>query len=292
MMQEYQGRIIKGIGGFYYVDTADGVFECRARGIFRKEKVTPLVGDLVSITGDQEQMTGIVEAIGPRTNVLLRPPVANVTQIAIVTATANPRPNLYLLDKMIAAAEYAGISVLVCWNKTDLSDGESLAELYRKAGFETFSLSAETGQGIAEFNEKLKDEVTVFAGNSGVGKSSLLNRIFGQNTFETGDVSQRAERGRHTTRHSELAVLPQGGYIIDTPGFGSLDFSLLQPENVSDLFREMTSYTQQCRFRDCKHTAEPGCGVLEALEQGKIAPTRHESYCKLLQELQDSPKRK
>ncbi len=292
MMQEYQGRIIKGIGGFYYVDTADGVFECRARGIFRKEKVTPLVGDLVSITGDQEQMTGIVEAISPRTNVLFRPPVANVTQIAIVTATANPRPNLYLLDKMIAAAEYAGISILVCWNKTDLSDGESLAELYRKARFETFSLSAETGQGIAEFNEKLKDEVTVFAGNSGVGKSSLLNRIFGQNTFETGDVSQRAERGKHTTRHSELAVLPQGGYIIDTPGFGSLDFSLLQPENVSDLFREMTSYTQQCRFRDCKHTTEPGCGVLEALEQGQIAPTRHESYCKLLQELQDSQKRK
>ena len=189
----YQGRIIKGIGGFYYVDTADGVFECRARGIFRKEKITPLVGDLVQISVDEVSGTGAVEEIAPRSNLLIRPPVSNVSQMAVVVATANPRPNLLLLDKLIASAEYAGIRPLICWNKSDLESGEELARIYEDAGFDTIVLSAETGQGIKELKEKLKDEVTVFAGNSGVGKSSLLNRIFGEETFATGAVSDRVE---------------------------------------------------------------------------------------------------
>ena len=291
-MGNYQGRIIKGIGGFYYVDTADGIFECRARGIFRKEKVTPLVGDVVRISVDESSKTGAVEEIFPRNNVLLRPPVANVTQMAVVVATANPRPNLFLLDKLIASAEYAEIHPLICWNKSDLESGEELVELYEKAGFDVLLLSAQTGQAVEELKAKLKDQVTVFAGNSGVGKSSLLNCIFGEEAFATGDVSQRVERGKHTTRHSELKALPFGGYIIDTPGFGSFDISLLEPENVAELFREFRDYTDGCRFRDCSHTVEQGCRVLEAVKDGTIAPSRHENFCALVQEIRDTNKRK
>ncbi len=288
----YQGRIIKGIGGFYYVDTADGIFECRARGIFRKEKITPLVGDLVQISVDEVSGTGAVDEIQPRSNLLLRPPVANVTQMAVVVAIANPRPNLLLLDKLIASAEYANIRPLICWNKSDLDSGDDWSTIYESAGFDTLVLSAQTGQGVEELKEKLKDEVTVFAGNSGVGKSSLLNRIFGEETFATGAVSQRVERGKHTTRHSELAALPFGGYIIDTPGFGSFDISLLEIEDMPELFREFADYTHTCRFRDCSHTVEQGCGVLKALSEGKIAPSRHESFCALVQEVREAKKRK
>lgn len=291
-MTAYQGRIVKGIGGFYYVDTADGVLECRARGIFRKEKITPLVGDMVEITVDEGTGTGAVDSILPRKNELLRPPVANVTQMAVVTAAANPRPNLYLLDKLIAAAEYAKLEPLICWNKTDLEADRELAEIYRKAGFWTLCLSAETGENISVLKAKLKDQITVFAGNSGVGKSSLLNRIFEREAFATGVVSQRVERGKHTTRHCELVALPGGGYVIDTPGFGSLDLALLNIEDCVALFREFSPYIAQCRFRDCSHTVEKGCGVREALEKGEIAPSRHESYCRLVQEIKNVRRRK
>ena len=261
-MTEYKGRIIKGIGGFYYVDTADGVFECRARGVLRKEGITPLVGDMAEISADTVSMTGAVEAVQPRKNKLLRPPVANVDQVAIVTATARPRPNLLLLDKMIAAAEYAGAKILLCFNKTDIDDGQEIAEIYKTAGFEVLLLSAETGENTDKLVEHLKDKVTVFAGNSGVGKSSLLNRVFGSEVFATGEISGRAERGRHTTRHSELSALEFGGYIIDTPGFGSFDIALLEAEDRVRMFREFEKYTDNCRFRDCSHTVEKGCGVL------------------------------
>ena len=289
---KYQGRIIKGIGGFYYVDTAEGVFECRARGVFRKEKMTPLVGDLVEILVDEASQTGAIEEIFPRKNVLLRPPVANVTQMAVVVATANPRPNLLLLDKLIASAEYADIRPIICWNKSDLESGEAYKKIYEDAGFDVLVLSAQTGQGVAKLQEKLQGEVTVFAGNSGVGKSSLLNQILGEETFATGAVSNRVERGKHTTRHSEIVSIPNGGYIIDTPGFGSFDFSLLEPEDMAELFREFADYTGECRFRDCSHTVEQGCGVLKALHEGRIAPSRHESFCALIKEIREAKKRK
>lgn len=291
-MKKLNGRIIKGIGGFYYVDTAEGVFECRARGIFRKEKITPLVGDLAEISVDESTGSGAVERLEPRKTVLLRPPVANVTQMAVVVATVSPKPNLYLLDKLIASAEYAQIRPLICLNKTDLEDGGGLADIYEKAGLHTLRLSAETGQNVEILREMLKDQVTVFAGNSGVGKSSLLNRICGTDSFATGEVSDRVERGKHTTRHSELAVLPGGGYIIDTPGFGTFDMSLLNPSDCSVLFREFTPYTDGCRFRDCSHTVEKGCAVLEAVEKGSISESRHESYCRLVQEIRELQKRK
>lgn len=291
-MTEYQGRIVKGIGGFYYVDTADGLFECRARGVFRKEKVTPLVGDIVKIGIDDVSGTGFVNEILPRKNSLIRPSVANVTRMAVVVATANPKPNLYLLDKLICAAELSGLEPIICWNKSDLDEGEELAELYRDAGFVSLQLSAETGWNMDLLREELQDQVTVFAGNSGVGKSSLINRILGEETFETGEVSDRVERGKHTTRHSELVPLPDGGYLIDTPGFGTLDLSHMSLADCGTLFREFRGYLDGCAFRDCSHTVEKGCGVLQALKEGKIHLSRHESYCRMVQEIINADKRR
>ncbi len=291
-MREYQGRIIKGIGGFYYVDTADGLFECRARGVFRKEKITPLVGDVVKIGIDEVAGTGFVNEIFPRTNELIRPSVANVTQMAVVMATANPKPNLYLLDKLIAAAEQAGLEPLICWNKTDLDEGEHLISIYQDAGFTTLQLSAETGWNLDLLKEKLNRQTTVFAGNSGVGKSSLINRVLGKETFETGEVSDRVERGKHTTRHSELVALPGGGYLIDTPGFGTLDLSEMKLEDCGGLFREFLPHLEGCSFRDCSHTVEKGCNVLRALERGDIHPSRHASYSRIVQEVLTAQKRR
>ena len=289
-MSVYTGRIIKGIGGFYYVDTADGVFECRARGVMRQKKITPLVGDIAEITVDDSLKTGAVERIEPRQNELIRPSVSNVDIMAVVAATANPRPNLYLLDKLISSAENMNITPLICFNKTDVESGEDLAEIYEKSGFDVLRLSAETGQNIDLLKEKLRNKITVFAGNSGVGKSSLLNMLFGEEIFETGQVSDRVERGKHTTRHNELKKLPFGGYIIDTPGFGSFDITLLEIGDLSRLFRDIEPFSYECRFRDCSHTVEAGCGVLEALKNGKIQQSRHENYCKLIQEIRDAQK--
>ncbi len=291
-MKEYQGRIIKGIGGFYYVDTADGLFECRARGVFRKEKITPLVGDMVKIGIDETAGTGFVNEILPRKNQLVRPMVANVTRMAVVVATANPKPNLYLMDKVIAAAEQAELVPVICWNKTDLDDGEEYLNIYRNAGFVTLQLSAETGWNLDLLREELKNQVTVFAGNSGVGKSSLINKLLQREAFETGAVSDRVERGKHTTRHSELVALPGGGYLIDTPGFGNMDLTNLEVADCGELFREFLPYMDQCAFRDCSHTVEKGCGVRKALEEGKIHTSRHESYCRLVQEVINAQKRR
>lgn len=281
------GRIVKGIGGFYYVDTESGVIECRARGLFRKEGTTPLVGDEVEISLDEASGCGYVEKIMPRRNELTRPPVANVTQMAAVAALTNPRFNAYAFDKLIASAEYAGIEPIVCLNKSDLTDDEEFVNVYRGAGFKTILLSAQTGGGIDELASSLRGNVTVFAGNSGVGKSSLLNMIMQSDIFETGEISQKAERGRHTTRHSELAALKGGGYIIDTPGFGSLDMSSLEAVEIAGLFREFEPYISECRFRDCSHTVENGCAVLDAINRGEIARSRHESYVKLYDELKE-----
>lgn len=282
-----EGIILKGIGGFYYIDTQEGIIECKARGIFRKDGVSPLVGDHVSvlITDSGESLTGTIEEIKPRKNALVRPPVANVTQIAIVIASMNPRPNIFILDKLIAEAEYQKINILLCLNKTDLARSDELRNIYGTAGFDVLDLSALEEKNIDCLKERLKGNTTVFAGNSGVGKSSLLNCVLGKDSFETGAVSNKVERGKHTTRHSELVKLDTGGFIIDTPGFSSFELQFTQTEDLRGAFREFRPYEGRCQFHDCSHTAEKGCAVLQAMQEGKISLSRHQSYVQLYEKL-------
>ncbi len=290
-MNTVDGVIIKGIGGFYYVDTGDSIIECRARGIFRKKGFTPLVGDKVEIEINQDGKTGVVSCIHERKSVLIRPAVANVTQMVAVVAQSSPRPNTYVLDKLIASAEFAGLKVAVCFNKSDLGGDEDFVDAYVKAGFETIITSALEKTGVEVLRDFLKGEITVFAGNSGVGKSSLLNELVNSEKFETGKVSEKLERGRHTTRHSELAELPFGGYIIDTPGFSSFDVNTIPLSELAGMFREFGAYTDCCRFPDCSHTVEPDCGVIGAVQSGKIAASRHESYRQLYREIKNLKQR-
>lgn len=290
-IKEYTGVIVKGIGGFYYVDTEDKRYECRARGSIRFDKKKPLVGDKVKISVDTDLMTGAVDEILERKNVFLRPPVANVTQMAVVVSATSPKPNLYLLDKVIASACLAEVDTIICINKTDLEAADEIADIYKNAGFSVISMSAKENENIDVLKGRLKDNITVFAGNSGVGKSSILNRIIGEEVFETGVVSEKVERGKHTTRHSELVKIDEGTYIIDTPGFGNLDMSLLNPENCADLFPEFKEYMGACKFLDCRHTVEPGCAVLEALRDNRIAKSRHESYMKLIEEVKKTDRK-
>lgn len=279
MSEEKQGILLKGIGGFYYVNTESGIYECRARGLFRKQNIKPLVGDKVIISSiDENNKTALLYEISNRNNELLRPSVANVSQLIAVISTENPKPNLYLLDKVIASCEIAGIEVVVCINKTDLKSAEQYAGIYKNAGFMTVEISALTNEGIDSLKVLLKDKISVFAGNSGVGKSSIINLMLGEEFFETGEVSQKVERGRHTTRHTELKVLPFGGYIIDTPGFGSLELENIEEKTAEVMFREFRRYTDNCRFKDCIHDCEDGCEVISAVQTGEISKSRYESY--------------
>lgn len=283
-MSNLDGVIIKGIGGFYYVNTKSGLIECRARGVFRKRGDTPLVGDNVEIeTSDSTH--GVISEIKERKNVLIRPAVANVSQMAVVVAQSSPSPNTYILDKLIASAEFAGLNIAICFNKSDLGGDDALIYAYEKAGFNVIITSAIEHSGIQPLKDFLKNEITVFAGNSGVGKSSLINELMMREMFETGKVSEKLERGRHTTRHSELAKLPFGGYIIDTPGFSSFDVNTIPLEELSEMFREFGVIEGSCRFDDCSHRTEPDCRIIEAVKSGKIAKSRHESYIQLYSEI-------
>ncbi len=284
-MDILKGVIIKGIGGFYYVNTEIGIIECRAKGVFRKIGIVPLVGDVVKVELNTDDSTGVVAEISDRRNSLIRPAVANVSQMMAVVALESPRPNLYVLDKLIASAEFAKLKISLCFNKSDLTDDDNLPEIYKKAGFDVVIASAAENTNIDKLKALLKDEVTVFAGNSGVGKSSLLNRIMDRDMFETGSVSEHTERGRHTTRHSELVELPFGGYIIDTPGFSSFELADVTLDALPNLFREFADYLGDCRFLDCRHISEPDCRVREAIEHGNISISRHESYKQLFEEI-------
>lgn len=279
-----EGVIIKGIGGFYYVDTPEGIIECRARGIFRKRGFTPLVGDRAVIEKNDSKH-GVINEIKERTNVLIRPAVANVTQMVAVVAQSSPAPNPYVLDKLIASAEFAGLRIAVCFNKSDLGGCGDMIDAYKKAGFQVITASAVDNSGIQPLRDFLKDEITVFAGNSGVGKSSLINRLMEREMFETGRVSHKLERGRHTTRHSEFAELPFGGYIIDTPGFSSFDINTIPLEELGTMFREFEEFDTGCRFPDCTHRSEPDCSILNAVTDGRISRSRHESYVQLYGEI-------
>lgn len=266
------GKIIKGIGGFYYVEDRDGsVHECKARGAFRRESIKPVVGDEVEFGG------GSIEKIFERRNELVRPPVSNIDCLLIVAAAKNPEPDFLLTDKLIASAESKNISPAICINKTDLAAAESIREIYSPTGYEIFEVSAERGEGIDALCGFLHGKVTAFAGLSGVGKSSLLNLLL-KDTLQTGEVSRKLSRGRHTTRHVELFRLEGGGYVFDTPGFSSFELDGVASGELGGCFAEIRGCTGTCRFKGCSHISEPNCAVKEMLEKGKIFAERYESY--------------
>lgn len=271
-----RGIIVKGIGGFYYIKTEDNtVYECKARGIFRKEKITPMIGDRVEI--EVKNGKGSITKIEKRTTALVRPPVANIDTLVIVIAAASPDPNMLLIDKMLVNAHLAGINPVICINKTDLDTREDLYDIYTKAGYTVLRTCAEKNEGIDSLLELLKGKVSAFAGLSGVGKSSILTCVTGME-LETGEVSEKIQRGKHTTRHVELIELKSGGFVLDTPGFGSLETDIIKANELQDCFPEMDEYKYDCRFRGCSHINEPECAVKTALENGGIAESRYASY--------------
>ncbi len=281
------GVIVKGIGGFYYVSTQKGTVECRARGKFRKQGIKPTVGDRVKITiVNENTMEGAVEEIEERKNVLIRPPVANIECIVIVVAATKPQPDFFMIDKLILNAESKGIEVLVAVNKTDLESADEIKAVYEKAGYSVIPVCAKTNFGVDELKEKIKGKITAFAGNSGVGKSSLLNH-FGL-SLDVGDVS-KIERGKHTTRHVELFEPSSGSYVMDTPGFSILEITDIQANDVKKYFSEIAALDGKCRFADCNHfgTKSKDCAVAEAVEKGEIAPSRYESYKQLYETLKE-----
>ena len=290
------GKIIKGIGGFYYVDTENGLYECRARGIFRKNKITPLVGDRVSISVvDEENKKGVVEEIEERDTELVRPPIANVDKALIVFAIKNPAPNLSLLDRFIVLAEKENLEIVIVFTKVDLdADGELLAELksiYEVSGYKVISVSNKLKLNIDKIKEELKENTVVFAGPSGVGKSSLLNEVDKNFELKTGEVSDKIKRGKHTTRHAELLKLECGGMVADTPGFSSLTLDDIDESELKEYFIEFDKY-DDCRFGSrCIHENEPSCAVKEAVENGEISKKRYESYIQLLNEIRSGKRR-
>ena len=290
------GKIIKGIGGFYYVDTENGLYECRARGIFRKNKITPLVGDRVSISVvDEENKKGVVEEIEERDTELVRPPIANVDKALIVFAIKNPSPNLSLLDRFIVLAEKENLEIVIVFTKVDLdTDGELLGELkdiYEVSGYKVISVSNKLKLNIDKIKEELKENTVVFAGPSGVGKSSLLNEVDKNFELKTGEVSDKIKRGKHTTRHAELLKLECGGMVADTPGFSSLTLDDIDESELKEYFIEFDIY-DECRFGSrCIHENEPSCAVKEAVENGDISKKRYESYIQLLNEIRSGKRR-
>ncbi len=286
-----QGIIIKGIGGFYYIRTDNGIYECRARGKFKNQNLTPLVGDKVMMSVvDSDEMKGVVEEILPRSTELIRPSVSNVDQAIIVFSIKNPMPNMMLLDKMIVLAENSGLQIIICFNKSDLDtqfDYDLISENYRAAGYTTLKTCALTGEGVETLNEMLAGRISVFSGPSGVGKSSLLNAVESDFTLKTGVISEKIKRGKHTTRHSELLELQNGGWVVDTPGFTSLSTAEIEPEELNGLFPDFKAFADQCRFDNCLHLNEPGCGVKEAVDKNVLAKQRYDSYVYLYNEIID-----
>lgn len=283
-----RGRIKKALSGFYYVDTDEGIVTCRARGRFRKEGVSPLVGDMVEITASGTE--GIVDAIEPRRNVFARPAVANIDQLVIVASNAIPRTDPYLIDRMTAIAALKNCEVLLCINKSDLDRADELCAVYAQAGLPFVLVSAETGEGVEELRERMAGKLSAFTGNSGVGKSSLLNALDPHFSAQVGEVSQALGRGRHTTRHVELYKLSGEAELIDTPGFSSFDtaeLGLELKEKLPETFADFAPYLGGCRFVGCSHTKEKGCAVLAAVKAGEISPSRHASYLRLYNELKD-----
>lgn len=280
-----KGTIVKGIGGFYYVNTSEGIIECKARGKFRKKQMSPIVGDLVEIS--VENSKGAIEKIYERKNELIRPTVANVTQAFVVFSVKTPDVNIELLNKFLILCEHNDLKITVCFNKLDLIDEKETVEcieMVKQAGYDVVTLEAKEGIGIDSLKSKVNGNVTVFCGPSGVGKSTILNKLAGRELMETGSISEKLKRGKHTTRHSEL-IEYNGGFIVDTPGFSSLDIGFIAKENLQHHFPEFEKYMFNCKFNGCLHYKEPNCAIKEAVESGKINKNRYNLYIKMLQEI-------
>lgn len=287
-----QGKIIKGIAGFYYVHVAgSGIYECKAKGIFRKDNFKPLVGDNVEITVlNEEEKEGSVTSILPRRNSLIRPAVANVDQAFLIFAMENPKPNFLLLDRFLIMMEQQEIPAVICFNKKDVGDKdemEKLYEIYTGCGYRVVLSSTYEGEGMDEIREILNGKTTVVAGPSGVGKSSITNCMQGEVQMETGEISKKLKRGKHTTRHSQVIPVEKNTFLVDTPGFSSLYLTDMKEEELRDYFPEFVMYEPQCRFQGCMHIHEPGCAVKEALSEGKISQQRYDNYLALYEELKE-----
>ncbi len=285
-----QGKIVKGIAGFYYVHVVEsGVYECKAKGIFRKEKIKPLVGDNVRIEIlEEEEKTGNIVDILPRSNELIRPAVANIDQALVVFSVLKPAPHFNLLDRFLVMMESKGLPVVLCFNKADIADEpqvDMLRAVYEGCGYPLLFVSARDGQDIGRVKHLLKGKTTAVAGPSGVGKSTLINALNPEAQMETGAISQKIERGRHTTRHSELFPVDEDSYIMDTPGFSSLYVNDFEKEELKYYFPEFAEYEGACRFHGCDHVHEPGCLVKQAVEEGKIHHIRYEDYTEMYEEL-------
>ena len=282
MTKRAEGRIVRSLSGFYDVQTTDGLVTCRARGILRKEGNSPLTGDLVEIT--IERGKGMVEKILPRKNKFIRPAVANIDVLVVFAANVNPVTEPYLIDRVAAIAGDQNVQVVLCVNKCDLDPAVDLVRIYEHAGFPVICTSAETGEGVETLRRSIAGKLTAFTGNSGVGKSSILNRLAPQLNLATGEVSEKLGRGRHTTRHVELYRLEEDTYVADTPGFSSFDtdqMDVILKENLQYAFPDFGPYIGKCRFDDCSHRKEPDCAVRAAFESGEIEKSRYDSYLRL-----------
>lgn len=286
------GKIMKGIAGFYYVGVVESeVYECKAKGIFRKDKIKPLVGDDVEIEVlNEEEKLGNIVKILPRRSELIRPAVANIDQALVIFAAREPKPNLSLLDRFLVIMEKQDIPVIICFNKQDLCDEEEVGRLkgiYEACGYPVVLASAKQGEGIEEIKSLLRGKTTTVAGPSGVGKSSLTNLLQNEVQMETGEISKKLGRGRHTTRHSQIIQIEEDTWLYDTPGFTSFYVEEIEKEELRFYFREFSKYEGTCRFQGCTHTHEPGCMVKNALEEGKISKERYENYLELYGELKE-----
>ena len=282
MSEKQTGRILRSISGFYDVQTPAGLISCRARGVLRREGSTPLTGDMAQIT--VEQGKGMIERILPRKNSFVRPAVANIDALIVFAANVNPVTEPFLIDRVAAIAGDQEVPVYLCVNKCDLDPAAELVRIYEHAGFPVIRASAETGEGVEELRALIRGKLTAFTGNSGVGKSSMLNRLCPELALATGEVSEKLGRGRHTTRHVELYRLEEGTYVADTPGFSSFDtdqMEIILKVNLQYAFPDFGSHIGKCQFHDCSHRAEPGCAVTEAVRAGEIEKTRYDSYLRL-----------
>ena len=290
-----KGKIVKGISGFYYVHVAEtGIYECKAKGIFRNQKIKPLVGDDVEIVVlDEEKKIGNVEKILPRTRELIRPAVANIDMALVIFAAAKPDPNFNLLDRFLCMMEYQKVPVTICFNKCDLvteEQREVLRKIYKLAGYELLFTSAKTQENVEKLKSVLQGKMTAVAGPSGVGKSSLINDLQDAVQMQTGGISDKIERGKHTTRHSQIIPIAENTYIMDTPGFSSMDLPGFSKEDLWTCYPEFVCFEPGCRFIGCSHIGEPDCGVKTALAEGKISQVRYDNYVQLYQEMKNMRK--